>query len=111
MLTRVKMIEILEWNPIESTSIIIKKEDQCENHENEMKDIYVFELNFDKNNSIIIIIRNINVEIIEIEWEDIKYLNKTLIKIILVLLIMQLLWNWNEFNKNNPNIWIELCFK
>jgi len=108
MLTRVKMIEILEWNPIESTSIIIKKEDQCENHENEMKDIYVFELNFDKNNSIIIIIRNINVEIIEIEWEDIKYLNKTLIKIILVLLIMQLLWNWNEFNKNNPDIWIEL---
>jgi len=76
-----------------------------------MKDIYVFELNFDKNNSIIIRIRNINVEIIEIEWEDIKYLNKTLIKIILVLLIMQLLWNWNEFNKNNPNIWIELCFK
>jgi len=111
MLTRVKMIEILEWNPIESTSIIIEKKDQCENHENEMKDIYVFELNFDKNNSIIIIIRNINVEIIEIEWEDIKYLNKTLIKIILVLLIMQLLWNWNEFNKNNPNIWIELCFK
>jgi len=111
MLTRVKMIEILEWNPIESTSIIIKKEDQCENHENEMKDIYVFELNFDKNNSIIIIIRNINVEIIEIEWEDIKYLNKTLIKIILVLLIMQLLWNWNEFNKNNPNIWIELWLK
>ena len=48
MLTRVKMIEILEWNPIESTSIIIKKEDQYENHENEMKDIYVFELNFDK---------------------------------------------------------------
>ena len=111
MLTRVKMIEILEWNPIESTSIIIKKEDQCENHENEMKDIYVFELNFDKNNSIIIIIRNINVEIIEIEWEDIKYLNKTLIKLILVLLIMQLLWSWNEFNKNNPNIWIELSFK
>ena len=67
MVTRVKMIEILEWNPIESTSIIIKKEDQCENHENEMKDIYVFELNFDKNNSIIIRIRNINVEIIEIE--------------------------------------------
>jgi len=105
------MIEILEWNLIESTSIAINKEDKCKNIKISMKAIYVFELNFDKNNSIIIIIRNINVEIIEIEWEDIKYLNKTLIKIILVLLIMQLLWNWNEFNKNNPNIWIELCFK
>ena len=47
------MIEILEWNPIESTSIIIKKEDQCENHENEMKEINIFESNVDKNGSII----------------------------------------------------------
>ena len=48
------MIEILEWNPIESTSIIIKKEDQCENHESGVKEINIFESNVDKNNSIII---------------------------------------------------------
>ena len=53
MLNRVKMIEILEWNLIESTSIIIKKKDQCENCRISMKEIDIFELKFTKNNSII----------------------------------------------------------
>jgi len=68
MLTQVKLIEIFEWNLIKNTSIIINKEDSCKNDKIWVKEIHICELNFDKKNSIITRVRNITVEVVEIQW-------------------------------------------